>query len=138
MTFDFMSLPRSVQSDVKPIAELQVYHVDAQLDDDHTWPVLYRAHSRVEFADYYVSASVWFAAYRILDYTPCGVWISQGVQKRKFVNLKAVKQWAYLTKEEALHSLNRRKQMHVRHLTHELAAAEALADYVQRTMEHNK
>lgn len=61
---------------------------------------------------------------KILDYTPCGVWIECANNgKKKFVNLKAGKQWASATVQEAIDQLYYRKRKQVRILEHQLSMA---------------
>ncbi len=76
-------------------------------------PVLFRAES-----SYYESSGtqIDFNAYEIIAYTPCGVRINNYTNKGRFVNLRAVKQWASPTMQEAVDQLRYRKVAQVRHL----------------------
>lgn len=61
----------------------------------------------------------------ILRYTPCGAWIDTWAGDR-FVNLRAEKQWASATEDEAVAQLHHRKRAQVRILGARLAEAEAV------------
>lgn len=76
--------------------------------DETKGPILYRAHC--ENRGDGLNPCVWFSSYPIVGYTPCGVWIGQGIKRKKFVNLKAQRQWATLTKDEAFNHLKHRKR----------------------------
>lgn len=101
--------------------EPETYYFDIPLDA----AVLFRAVGR---ADTYCDAGYYFQAYRILSYTPAGAWIDLGGSGKRFVNLRAVKQWACATKAEALYCLKRRTQRRVVILSNQLAAAEAILE----------
>lgn len=70
--------------------------------------------------------------YRIIKRTPCGAWISLGYppfsvidnMHRKFVNLKANKQFACETEERALESFYARKRRQIKILRAQLRRAE--------------
>lgn len=51
--------------------------------------------------------------HRIEAYTRCGARISMGYGKTKFVNLRACKQWASTTQDEAIDQLYHRKRRQV-------------------------
>jgi len=93
-------------------------------------PILVRAVAhRGELGDY-----IDFRAFPIVDYTPCGVWITFGYKntKDRFVNLKAGKQYASPTMQEAVDQLKRRKAAEVRILEARLDAAKAALDILNR------
>jgi len=50
---------------------------------------------------------------RIVSTTKNGVWVMVGFNKKKFINLKAKKQYACLTKEEAYLSYQARKRRQI-------------------------
>lgn len=98
-----------------------------EYDAEHG-PVLYRAHA--EYVGEGLTPRVWFSSYPILRYTPCGVWIGNGSEKDKFVNLRAHVKWGTLTKDEALHHLKRRKQRHALLLSWKLDQVEIINRYL--------
>lgn len=61
--------------------------------------------------------------HRILSYTPSGAWIATWSGK-KFVNLRAGKQWASTTEAEAIDQLYHRKRSHIRIVSAQLAEAQ--------------
>ncbi len=66
----------------------------------------------------------------ILAYTACGVWVDRWGDK-KFVNLRAAKQWASTDEAEAIDQLYHRKRSQVRILTARLADAEGVLENLQ-------
>jgi hypothetical protein len=64
-----------------------------------------------------------FREYPILKYTACGAWVSDYGFER-FVNLRAVKQFASTTKGEALDQLKHRKRRQIQIIRHQLENAE--------------
>lgn len=67
-----------------------------------------------------------FSAIPIIKYTPCGAVISYGHEwdKPRFVNLRAVKQWASATMDEAVEQLRHRKIRQIKILRSRLDDAE--------------
>lgn len=65
-----------------------------------------------------------FRAFPIVKYTPCGVVINNYSERRRFVNLRAGKQWASANMNEAVDQLRHRKRAQVRILRNQLANAE--------------
>lgn len=111
--------------DQTKIEDLQVFFVDHHTPEG--WPILYRAHGRVDHCEWGPATSkIWFAAYKVVGYTAQGVWISQGVQKPKFVLLKAERKWAHLNKKDALYSFLRRKRKETQILLNRMQDAEAM------------
>jgi hypothetical protein len=105
--------------------------------------VLYRAETRSYYED--GTVRVLFCAYRVARYTPCGAWVDldhfgdhqPDRQRLKFVNLRAGKQWASATRDEALYGLMRRRQRQVRILTAQLASAERELDYLKEMLDED-
>lgn len=91
------------------------------------WPVLYRAFSNTfEINGTLIS----YQDYPIIAYTPKGVWISD-FENERFINLKAVRQWASLTKEEAAQHLMYRKLAQIRIIENQLVNAKATVKMIQ-------
>ena len=83
-------------------------------DIPRDWEVLYRATSRGD--------RILFQEFTIIKYTACGVWFSNyGVEK--FVNLRATKQYASMTKQEAVAQLWHRKVRHIHIIRRQLLEA---------------
>jgi hypothetical protein len=66
---------------------------------------------------------VWLFKYKVVSKTPCGVWITLGKGKDKFINLNATKKWACPTIEEAKKSYLRRKLRQIQILSAQLHSA---------------
>lgn len=90
------------------------------LISESQWPVLYRAES--DTYDDYGDTIIHFNSYPIIKYTPCGAWITEYGHER-FVNLRGDKQFAYAKKEDALHSLKRRKMRQLSIIEHQVLNA---------------
>lgn len=69
---------------------------------------------------------------RITGYTPCGVWILTAAGKKKYVNLRAEKQWASAHVQEAIDQLQYRKRKQVRILEHQLDMAKEVLDAMEK------
>ena len=89
--------------------------------------VLYRADARTYGGDL---VSVLFTTFRVLSYTPCGAWIETAEDKKKFVNLRAARQFACASRKEALVSLKMRRNRQIKILSNQLACAEIELDYL--------
>jgi hypothetical protein len=78
------------------------------------------------------------SSFHIIKETKCGVWIYV-YDKKRFVNLKAKKQFACRTKEEAIMSFKARKKRQVEILSNKLAIAKAslLLDENMRNIHYN-
>lgn len=63
--------------------------------------------------------------YPVIKETPCGVWILTGYMQKKFVNLKAMKKFAYETQEPAMAAFTSRKNRQVAILKYQLLRAQA-------------
>lgn len=61
--------------------------------------------------------------YEVTKHTPAGVWISEGVWDKHFINHKSRKKFAYPDKETALESFKLRKQRQIEILTDKLSDA---------------
>jgi len=101
---------------------------------DH--PVLFRATGHATHYDRITEVGFYYEAYTILSYTACGVWIStepdyMPAPAKRFVNLRAGKQWASATREEAMQQLLFRKRRHVQILSSQLASAEAVLEVLE-------
>jgi hypothetical protein len=125
MTFDNFLSVETVDREKIKTHFMQIW--SSPKPDD--WPCLYRADGGTwEWGETYLE----YWAYKILSYTPSGVWIEHhGSKGKKFVNLKCVKQWASATKEEALLSLEHRRRRQIRILSHQLQQAEAVYEAVK-------
>lgn len=97
--------------------------------DAEKGPILYRAH--VEYCGEGRDPRVWFSSYPIVRYTACGAWIGQGMQKDKFVNLRADRQWATVTKEQAMYHLTRRKSRQLQILNWKVQMCEEINQYLK-------
>lgn len=67
----------------------------------------------------------------ILSYTPSGAWIDR-YEGKKFVNLRAGKQWASMTEAEAIDQLYWRKCTQVRILESRLEEAQAAKETLEK------
>jgi len=65
---------------------------------------------------------IYFSEFPIIKYTPSGAWISEWGRER-FVNLRAVKQFASTTKEYALDQLRHRKCRQIQIIEYQLMNA---------------
>lgn len=99
---------------------------DAAPDKPADWPCLLRASGSASGG--YVTLLV--ERYAIVRYTSCGVWVDDYGRER-FVNLRAGKQWASATQDEAVAQLYLRKRAQVRILSGRLEDAQQ----VQASME---
>lgn len=88
---------------------MRKYDFDGYFAAKRTGCVLYRAASR---RDETGTTSIHVHAIPIVRYTACGAWISEFGYER-FVNLRAVKQYASVTKGEAYEQLKHRKRRQV-------------------------
>lgn len=111
------------------INKLDIFPVGMRLHDPEQFAVLYHAH--VEFRGESYQPYAWFSCYPITRYTACGVWIAQGIKRDKFVNLRALRQWASVTKEEAFFHLKKRKERHLFILNHQAANIKAINQYLE-------
>ena len=93
--------------------------------DISDWPVLLRASGN--YRPYGAGIEISVARHPILRYTPSGVWIYTWGGK-KFVNLRAGKQWASATEVEAIDQLWHRKRTQVRILESRLTEAKEVHD----------
>lgn len=97
--------------------------------DAEAGPILYRAHCESHGEG--LVPRVWLSSYPILRYTPQGVWIGRGIMKDKFVNLKADRKWAAVTKEEAMFHLECRKSRQLQILNWKLTMCEEINHYLK-------
>ena len=80
--------------------------------------------------------TLYLSKFKILKRTPCGAWIDFGYHEKKFVNLKATKQYACETPEKALKSFIFRKKRQIKILSTQLNdASTALRIAEQATSE---
>lgn len=120
MTIELFTL---VNRDAEPEPEFRISHYDGarhSFHGDDTSPRLVRASGHWQ-QDCQVDIAI--ERYLILSYTPSGVWIEQ-FDGKKFVNLRAGKQWASVTEEEAIDQLYWRKCSQVRILESRLESAQ--------------
>lgn len=83
--------------------------------------ILYRAEDSTDGDG---NTRITIRGFLIVGYTRCGAQIVGYGRRPKFVNLRAVKQFASGTKEEALRQLWYRKHRQIQILSHRLASAE--------------
>jgi hypothetical protein len=119
-----------------------IYYVNGFMTDEvppEGHAVLYRAEAS-DTGWCGVSVTLW--AYRVTRYTPCGAWIdrnpfisqSHAEPNLKFVNLRAGKQWASASKDEALYGLMRRRARQVTILLARLRSAERELAYLKEML----
>lgn len=77
------------------------------------------------------SVEISIDCHRILSYTPCGVWVATW-EGKKFVNLRASKQWASVTEAEAIDQLYYRKRTQVRILESRLVEAKGVLAVLEK------
>lgn len=82
--------------------------------------VLYRAEATNNIPG---RVCVRLSAFVILSYTAHGAWLNLGEGKKKFVNLRATRQWASADKPEALYHLICRRRRQVEILAGQLTGA---------------
>lgn len=93
------------------------------------WPVLLRASGG--FCQYGARIEMSIHRHPILSYTPSGVWIGTWGDK-KFVNLRAMRQWASADEAEAIDQLWHRKRKQVQILASRLAEAEEVQGVLEK------
>lgn len=103
-----------------------IRHLNTDYSKPDGWPRLLRASGNASGGCVVLTVE----RYPVIRYTACGVWVSEYGRER-FVNLRAGKQWASTTQDEAVAQLYHRKRAQVRILSGLLADAEA----VQASME---
>lgn len=85
------------------------------------WPVLYRASGG--WASYGPRIEISIHQHPVISYTAQGCWIHTW-QGKKFVNLRAEKQWASDSEAEAIRQLYFRKRKQIQYLQRNLSEAE--------------
>jgi hypothetical protein len=66
---------------------------------------------------------VFLHEFDVVRETPCGAWIQHSYGKKRFINLRCVKQWASKTPEEAKKNFLARKKRQISILEHQLQDA---------------
>jgi hypothetical protein len=117
--------------------EYKIEHYDVPRYDEHNcyqgavegWPVLYRASGNYCQRGARIELSI--HRHPILSYTPSGCWIGTWGGK-KFVNLRANKQWASTDEAEAIDQLWYRKRKQVQILAQWLQEAEEVQGVLEK------
>lgn len=119
-----------------PEKEFQVRHYDVPRYDQEVfqrtpegWPVLHRASGG--WAQYGPRIEISIHRHPVISYTACGCWISTW-EGKKFVNLRAEKQWASGSEAEAIRQLYFRKRKHIQHLQRNLSEAEEALEVLEK------
>jgi len=116
--------------------EFKIEHYDVPLYDKdrfvctgEDWPVLLRASAG--FCQYGARIEISIHRHPVISYTPSGAWIATWGGK-KFVNLKANKQWASADEAEAIDQLYYRKRKQVQILSARLAEAKEVKGVLEK------
>lgn len=76
-----------------------------------------------------------YSKFPIIKRTPCGAWIDLGLGEKKFVNLKATKQYACLTRKLALKSFLARQQRAITIMSNRIADCQDFIAIARKALE---
>ena len=135
MKLDHYDFPETIIDDSLRVrryaGSLRVRRYAGSPNSHHDCAVLLRASGRATDAQ---DVEIVVEQHKVLSYTPCGAWIETWGKKR-FVNLRAGKQWASADEAEAIDQLWHRKRAQVRILSSRLAEAEQVKEAMAKAFD---